>query len=112
MPDTPQDYARANYLSIFDGALQEYKRKTGKDICSNPLFDKLQSCSSPDDIIAMLRQQIPAFDQSASWSSDDRLTRWLDPTVQVISAFSATIGAGVALVSPTPYEVIRPESVD
>jgi hypothetical protein len=110
MPQTlPHDLARANYQSIFDSALQEYKKKTGKDISSNPLFNKLQSCGSPDDIITMLRQQIPGFGQSVSGSSDDRLTRWLGPTVQVINAFSATIGGAVALVGPTAYEVTPPE---
>ena len=112
MPQTPgESPTRANYQSIFDSALQEYKKKTRKDLSSNPLFHKLQSCDSPDDIITTLRQQIPGFDPSAGGSSDDRLTRWLDPTVKVISAFSATIGSTVALVGPTAYKVLRPESV-
>jgi fungal STAND N-terminal Goodbye domain len=111
MPQTPAESpARANYQAIFDSALQEYTKKTRKDLSSNPLFNKLQSCDSPDDIITILRQQIPKFDQSASGSNDDRLTRWLDPTVKVINAFSATISGAVALVGPTVYEGTRPES--
>jgi hypothetical protein len=102
-PTSPENLARANYQSIFDSALLEYKKKTRKDLSSNPLCHKLQSCSSPDDIIIILRQQIPGFDQSASASSEDRLTKWLDPTVKVISAFSATIGGAVALVSLSVY---------
>jgi hypothetical protein len=110
MSQTPTESpVRANYQAIFDSALQEYKKKTRKDLSSNPLFNKLQSCGSPDDIITILRQQIPEFDQSASGSSDDRLTRWLDPTVKVINAFSATISGAVALVGHTAYEVTRPE---
>jgi hypothetical protein len=111
MPETPpENSARANYQSIFDSALQEYTKKTRKHLSSDPLFHKLQSCSSPDDIITILRQQIPGFDQSSSGSSDDRLTKWLDPTVKVINAFSVTIGGAVALVGSTAYEVTRPES--
>jgi len=111
MPQTPaESSARANYQSIFDNALQEYEKKTRKDLSSDPLFCRLQSCDSPDGIIAMLRQQTSRFGQSASGSSDDRLTRWLDPTVKVIDAFSATIGGAVALVGPTAYGVTRPES--
>jgi hypothetical protein len=34
------------------------------------------------------------------------LTTWLDPTVHVINAFSATIGRGAGLVSLTKVEVI------
>ena len=110
MSQTPaESSARANYQSIFDNALQEHKKKTRKDLSSDPLFHTFQSCGSPDDIIAILRQQIPQFHQSASGSSDDRLTRWLVPTVKVINAFSATIGGAVALVGPTAYAVTRPE---
>ena len=111
MPQTPPEVSpRANYQTIFDNALQVYKRKTRRDLSSNPLFHRLESCGSPDDFITILRQQIPEFDQSAGGSSDDRLTRWLDPTVKVINAFSATIGGPVALVGCTAFEITRPES--
>jgi hypothetical protein len=110
MPETPpQNSARANYQSIFDSALQEYTKKTRKDLSSDPLFRRLQSCDSPDDIVTMLQQQIPGLDQSSDGSSDDRLTKWLDPTVKVINAFCATIGGAVALVGPSAYEVTRPK---
>jgi len=104
MPKTPpENSVRANYQSIFDSALQEYTKKTRKDLSSEPLFHNLQSCDSPDDIMTILQQQIPEFGQSAGGNSDDRLTRWLDPTVKVINAFSATIGGAVALVGPSAY---------
>jgi hypothetical protein len=112
MPQSlPENTARANYQSIFDDALQEYKRKTRKDLPSEPLFNELQSCGSPDDIIAILRQQISGFNPSASGSSDDRLTRWLDPTVKAINAFSSAIGGAVALVSRSAYEVNRHDNI-
>jgi hypothetical protein len=101
---------KANYQSIFDSALQEYEKKTRKDPSLHPLFCRLESCDSPDGIITILRQQIPGFDQSADGSSDDRLTRWLDPTVKVINAFSATIGNAVSLVSFAANEVTHLES--
>ncbi|KAI0300768.1 hypothetical protein BC826DRAFT_990308, partial [Russula brevipes] len=40
----------------------------------------------------MLRGQIPGLDQSGS--GDNRLTKWLDPTVNVLFTFSAAIGGG------------------
>jgi len=58
----------------------------------------------------MLQQQTSWFGQSASGSSNDRLTRWFDPTMKVINTFSATIGGAVALVGPIVYGVTRPES--
>ena len=103
-PDIP---SHANYQTIFDSALQAYKKKTGKDLPSTPLFRTLETCRSSDDVIATLRQEVPAPNQSGS--SDDRLTRWLDPTVRVINAFSATIGGAVALVSLPEYGMIHPQ---
>jgi hypothetical protein len=107
MPQTSTEISpRANYQSIFDTALRAYNKKTGKDLFSNPLCRRFEACGSPDDIITILRQQIPGFDQSAGGSSgDSRLTRWLDPTVKVINAFSTTIGGIVALVSLPQYVV-------
>jgi hypothetical protein len=110
MPQTPSGgevASHANYQTIFDSALQAYIKKTGKDLSTDPLFHRLESCSSPDDIITILRQQIPEFDQSTSQSSCDRLTKWLDPTVKVINAFSTTIGSAAGLVGPTTYGVTR-----
>jgi len=108
MPQTPDIPPRANYQPIFDSALQAYKKKTGKDLPTTPLFRRLETCRSSDDVISALRQQVPAFDQSGS--SNDVLTSWLDPTVKVVNAFSATIGGAVALVSLTEYGIIHPES--
>ena len=110
-PTCPENPARANYQIVLDSALREYKKKTRKDLSSNPLCHKLQSCNSLDDIIIILRQQIPDLDLSAGGCGEDRLTKWLDPTVKVISAFSATIGGAVSLVCITVYEVVRSVSV-
>jgi hypothetical protein len=83
--------------------LKVYEEKTGKDLSSDPLLHRIETCHSPDDIITILRQQIPRSYKSQS--GDDKLTRWLNPTVSVIKAVSANIGGAVALVSPTQSEV-------
>ena len=88
--------SNSNFASIFNAALESYKRKTKKDLTSHPLLPSLQSCDSPEAILTVLREQIPAFDQSQN--GDDRLTKWVDPTVNVLYAFSATVGQGVGLV--------------
>ena len=85
------------FLPIFNAALESYKNKTKQDLVSHPLLPILQSCDSPEAIITVLRGQIPAFDQSQS--GDDGLTKWVSPTVKVLYSFSATLGAGVGLVS-------------
>src|SRR5579863_4679700 len=58
--------SRSNLNSIFNAALTAYKKKTGKNITSHPLATELQSCDSPDAILAVLRRQIPTPDQSQS----------------------------------------------
>jgi hypothetical protein len=89
--------SHSNLDSIFNSALQTYKKKTSKDITSHPLATELQSCNSPDAILAVLRKQVPSFDQSQD--SNGTFTKWLIPTINVLYAFSATVGEGVGLVN-------------
>ncbi|KAH8977714.1 hypothetical protein EDB92DRAFT_1808292, partial [Lactarius akahatsu] len=87
-----------DFGKIFGAALEAYRKQTRNDIASHPLANQLQSCDSPGAILAILRTQVRAFDQSQS--ADERLTKWLDPTVNVLYAFSATLGEGVGLAFP------------
>ena len=89
--------SRLNFASIFNAALEEYKHKTKKDLAAHPLLPRLESCHSPEAILAVLRGQIPGF--SESQDADDRLTKWVTPTVNVLYAFSDTLGQGIGLVS-------------
>ena len=94
--DTSTSTQNSNFASIFNAALKSYKRKTKKDLTSHPLLPRLQSCDSPEAILAILREQIPAFNQTQN--CDDRLMKSVSPTVNVLYAFSATVGQGVGLV--------------
>jgi hypothetical protein len=89
--------SHSNFVPIFNAALDSYKRKTKKDLAKHPLLSSLQSCDSPDAVLAVLRDQIPAFNQSQN--RDDGLTKWVIPTVNVLYTFSGTIGQGVGLVN-------------
>jgi hypothetical protein len=86
-----------NFETVFSDALKEYKKQTKKDIDSHPLATELKSCDSSSAILAVLRTQVQTFDQSQS--ADEGLTKWLDPTVNVLFAFSATLGNGVGVVN-------------
>ena len=94
--DPSTSTSHTNFASIFNAALESYKRKTKRDLTSHPLLPSLQSCDSPKAILAVLREQIPVFDESHD--GDDRVTKWVSPTVNVLYAFSATVGQGVGLV--------------
>lgn len=85
-----------SFEKVLTAALEEYKKKTKKDIASHPLATQLKSCDSPSAVLAVLQAQIQASDKSQS--ADEKLTKWLDPTVNVVYAFSAILGDAVGLV--------------
>ena len=96
--DPSTSTSSSNFEDIFSDALKAYKKQTKKDISSHPLATQIKSCDSSSAIIAILRTQVQNFDQS-SQGADERWTKWLDPTVNVLFAFSATLGNGVGVVS-------------
>jgi hypothetical protein len=99
--------SHSNFASMFNAALDKYKRNTKQDLANHPLLPRLQSCDSPDAILTVLREQTPEFSQSQN--GDDPLTKWVAPTVNVLYSFSATLGGavGVVNISIFPYHIIQ-----
>ena len=89
--------SHTKFVTVFNTALETYKLKTKKDLASHPLLPRLESCDSPEAILTVLREQIPGF--SESQNGDDGFTKWVAPTVNVLYAFSDTLGQGIGLVS-------------
>ena len=100
-----QSTSRSNLDSIFNAALKTYKIKTGKDITSHPLATELQSCDSLDQILAVLRNQIPTPDRLKS--GNETFANCLFPTVNVLYNLSNTLGEGVGLVITTMSSLLR-----
>ncbi|KAF8495911.1 hypothetical protein F5888DRAFT_1840219, partial [Russula emetica] len=92
----PTSTSYNNFQVIFNNALKAYERRTEKDLLAHPLAAQLQPCDSPSSILIVLQQQVQELNQSQS--SDERLTKWLDPTVNVLYTLSETLGEGVSLV--------------
>jgi len=90
---------------MFNNALKAYEKQTNKDLLAHPLAAELQSCSSPTAILAVLHQQVQELNRSRS--SNEGLTKWLDPTVHVLHPFSETLGEGVSLVCLTGTRLRR-----
>ena len=86
----------SRFQAIFQAALTSYQKQTKNDLLDHPLAPQFQSCDSNSAILAILQDQVREFDNSCS--GDERLTKWLFPTINVLSAFSATISDGVSLV--------------
>ena len=93
----PETTSNSTYDLVFENALKAYKKKSGKDLASDPLLQRLETCNSPDLILGALREQIPNSDQSGTRNA--RFMDWLDPTVNVLLNFSETIGGVVNMVS-------------
>ena len=93
----------SNFQSIFYVALKAYEKKTKKDLLAHPLSTQLQACKSPSDILAVLQDKVNELDQSRS--ADERLSKWLNPTINVLFSFSATLGTGVGLVSTVKFNL-------
>jgi hypothetical protein len=86
----------SNFQLIINDALDKYKKHIEDDPLALPLFAQLQSCNSPSAILALLQLQVQELDQSRS--SDERWSRWLHPTIDVLYTLNETIGAAVGLV--------------
>ena len=98
MPQAPRPgtTSSSDIEHIFDTALKSYEKKTNKNLKDYDLFKQLESCDSPAAILAKF--QAAQFDDPSQTESDDRLKRWLVPTLNVLCAFSDTLDEGVSLV--------------
>jgi hypothetical protein len=92
----PATSSSSNFQLILNTALKAYEKKTKRDLLTHPLASQLQTCDSAASILAVLQGQVDELDRARK--CDERLTKWLGPTVNVLLTFSATIGGGVSLV--------------
>ncbi len=92
----PTTASSPGFQLILNDALNAYKEYTKKDLLAHPLAARLQNCDSPHDILLLFHQQIQALSQSRSTHA--KLTRLLDPTVNVLYTFAMVLGEGVNTV--------------
>ena len=93
----------SNFTAIFNAAEAEYQKITRKQLDTHPLASKLDTCHSPEDISNLLQNQAQAF--SKFHEGSEKLMRWLEPTVNILFAFSDTLGEGIALVGSLIHSV-------
>ena len=96
VPQNPATTSSSNIEHIFDAALKSYEKKTKNNLKDHDLFKQFEGCDSPAAILSKF--QAAQFDDPSKTGSDDRLKRWLVPTLNVLCAFSDTLGEGVSLV--------------
>jgi hypothetical protein len=98
-PPSTTTSSESRFQAIFQAALKSYQKQTKKDLFTHPIASQLQSCDSTTAILDILYDQVREFEKNGE--GDERLTKWLGPTVNVLSAFSAAVSGGVSLVSLT-----------
>jgi hypothetical protein len=87
----------SNFTQIFDTAVDEYKKLTKEDLRTHPFATAFGVCNTPDTILDVFRGQAQAF--HGFREGDEKLMKWLDPTVHLLFTLSATLGEGIDLVS-------------
>ncbi|KAH9985048.1 hypothetical protein BJV74DRAFT_580184 [Russula compacta] len=83
------------FTAIFIAASNEYQRVTRKRLDTHPFAAQLDSCHSPEDFSGLLRTQAQAF--SKSHDADEKLMKWLTPTINILFTLSDTLGEAIAL---------------
>jgi hypothetical protein len=96
------------FQAIFDAALNEYSKKTGKDIITDPLTAKLRCCTSPDAVLNVLQEEAQAFNDFRNENRKVQLMRKLKPTVDILLALSnnGVLGNGIGSVSTQIRDVV------
>src|SRR5712672_82455 len=84
---------------LITDALGEYAKRTGIQLSKDPFAEKIQLFKSPDDILRLLQERERAFKEYRD--RNRTLISCLTPAVNVIHAFSATLGEVISLVSRT-----------
>jgi len=86
----------SNCGSVLNAALEAYEKTTKNKLLNHPFATQLQSRDTPSSMLSVLMDLVQQFEQNRA--ANERLRTWLDPTVNVLFAFSATLGDSVGLV--------------
>jgi hypothetical protein len=86
----------SNFAPIFRAACDEYKTLTGHDLYTHPFAKVLDRYDSADGILNVLREQ--AQMSFKCLKDHEKLLACLNPIVNVLFTFSATLGEGIGLV--------------
>ena len=90
----------SQFQAIFDAALNEYSRKTGKAIDSDPLTIELRTCRSSDEVYEVLQERAQKFNEFRNGDRVVQIMRKLKPAVDVLIKLSngGVLDQGISLV--------------
>lgn len=99
-PSSDPNVSSLQFQDLFDAALREYCKKTGKDIATDPLTVRFFDCKSSDAVLDILEEQVRAFEQFREGDWKVQLLKRLKPTVEILYTFSTSdvVVEGIGLV--------------
>ena len=86
----------SNFQLIVD-ALADYAKLTGIDLSKNPFAERLEHLNSPQAVLELLEERENAFKEYRNQNRS--LISCISPAVEVLQAFSGTLGGMVDSVS-------------
>ncbi|KAH9957406.1 hypothetical protein BC827DRAFT_1157257 [Russula dissimulans] len=109
MSSNSRDTSYSQFQAILDAALKDYSEKTGKDVLTDPLTKKLESCKYPDDVLGILQEQAQTFNEFRNGCGRMQLMRRLKPTIDVLFALSngspRALGNAIGLTFPPAHAI-------
>ena len=97
MSSTEQPTTSHSNLQLVADALTDYAELTGIDLSKSPFAQTLEHSNSPHAILELLKEREKAFREYRD--QNRTLIRCIGPAVEVLHAFSGTLGEVVSLVS-------------
>jgi hypothetical protein len=97
---TTASSSSSNFQSIFNAALEDYKKKTKNDLLKHGFTAQLERCQSASAILDVLYKQPRVRQFIQSRTDGGSSNQWLSATATVLCAFSAALGQGVGMVVP------------
>jgi len=95
-----------SFQSVFNAALDEYTKHTGKDLTNLPLSIKIESCRSPGDVLGVLQERAKVFREFRE--GNKKLMKVIEPTVNVLCSLSGAFSDNIGLVRPERFEMSCP----
>src|SRR6267142_3211624 len=85
----------SQFLSLFEAALEDYRKQTGTRLVDHPLNAKLIKCDSVESITTVLQEQVQAF---LKFQGDDcKVIKALKAVVHTLHSLSASTLLGEAI---------------
>jgi hypothetical protein len=91
-----------NFEALFEAALAKFTKCTGTDLRNHPIATLIDTCTSPDAILAIFQEQSLAFHEFKN--GDPLLIGRLEPIVDALHAIStnAALRNGASFVRSRP----------